>query len=70
MTVVYSNDLINISFDLYEEKIIDVKILEKSEIIDRLDRLFKNKIRRYHLFEDKVYIHQRYIMFFLYELRF
>ena len=37
MTVVYLDDLINISFDSYEEKIVDVKMLKKFEIANRLD---------------------------------
>lgn len=39
-------------------------MLKLSEIIDKFNRLFKKKYKRYHLFEDKVYIYQRYVISF------
>lgn len=62
MTVIYSDDLINAYFGSYEEKIADIKILQQSDILERLDQIFRKKPRRYHLFENKAYIHQRHVI--------
>ena len=64
MAVTCPDDLIKAIYDLYEGKIADVKILQISEMLERLDRVFKGKSRRYryHLFKDKAYIYQRYVI--------
>ena len=62
MAVVCPDGLIGASFGPYEGKIADVKMLQKSGILDQLDQVFRKKSRRYHLFGDKAYIHQRHVM--------
>ena len=62
MAVTCSNDLINIYSNPYEGKITDVKMFKKSGIIDRLDQIFRKKLKRYYLFDNKTYIYQRYII--------
>ena len=63
MTIIYLNDLININFNSYKTIIINVKMLKKFEIINKLDRIFKKKFKRYYLFKNKIYIYQRHIIF-------
>lgn len=62
MAVTCPDGLIGASFGPYEAAIADVKMLERSGIVKRLDRMFRNKSRRYYLFGDKAYIHQRHVM--------
>ena len=62
MAITCPDGLIGASFGPWEGKIADVMMLEKSGVLDILDRVFKDKPRSYHLFGDKAYIHQRYIM--------
>ena len=57
MIIIYLNDLIDVNFDLYEAIIINVKIFKIFKIVNKFDRIFKRKFKRYHLFENKVYIH-------------
>ena len=56
--------MINVNFNLYEEIITNVKMFKRFDIVKKFDRIFKRKFKRYYLFENKAYIHQRYIMFF------
>lgn len=57
MSIIYSDDLIEASFDSFEKKIVNIKMLKLSRVIDRLNNLFKKKFKRYYLFKDKAYIH-------------
>lgn len=62
MAITCPDGLIGVCFGPYEGKITNDTMFRNSGIIDRLDKIFKNQRRRYYLFEDKVYIHQRHIM--------
>ena len=64
MIIICLNDLINVNLNFYEEVIVNVKMFKKFEIINKLDRIFRRKFKRYHFFENKIYIHQRYVIFF------
>ena len=57
MIIIYLNNLIDVNFDFYEKAIADVKMLKRFEIINKLDRIFKKKFKRYYLFENKIYIY-------------
>ena len=63
MTIICLNNMININFNLYKKVIINVKMFKKFDIIKKFDRIFKRKLKRYHFFENKIYIYQRYIIF-------
>ena len=62
MAITCPDGLIAASFGPYEGKIADITMLKISGLLDRLDRVFRKKPRRYHLFGDKAYIHQRHVM--------
>ena len=57
MSIIYLDDLIKTSFNPFEGKIVDIKILKLFKVVDKLNRLFKKKYKRYYLFRDKVYIY-------------
>ena len=57
MIIIYLNDIINVNFNFYERIIINVKMLKKFDIIKKFDRIFKRKLKRYHLVENKFYIY-------------
>ena len=57
MTIIYLNNLISVNFNLYEEIIANVKMFKRFKIVNKLDRIFKRKFKRYYLFENKVYIY-------------
>ncbi len=62
MSITCPDGLIGASFGPYEGKIADVKMVQVSGVLDKLDRIFKKKLRQYYLFGDKAYIHQRHVM--------
>lgn len=62
MAVTCPDGLIGACFGPYEGKIADIKMLQQSGVLERLDQAFKKKSRGYHLFGDKAYIHQRHVM--------
>lgn len=63
MAITCPDGLIGACFGPYEGKIADDTMFQDSGIIDKLDKIFRKKRRRYYLFGDKAYIHRRHIMF-------
>ena len=45
MTIICSNDIINVNFNLYKEVIADVKIFKRFDVVKKFDNIFKRKFK-------------------------
>ena len=64
MIIIYLNNLINVNYNFYEKIITNVKMFKKFKIVNKFNRIFKRKFKRYYFFENKIYIYQHHVIFF------
>ena len=70
MIIIYLNDIINVNFNLYKEIIVNIKMLKRFNVVNKLNYIFKRKFKRYHFLKIKFTFINVMLYFFLCELRF